>query len=149
MARPDDRPPQERPYQTAPAVADKANLEYTRKATELALSHLQDELAKEQPDPDLLKQLGWDRDDLRKFVDRWERMRRMRRAPPKRARRRRRELDEALRSLGLRPRTTSLGASDARDDEHKGLRESRHSTPPPEYAEQTKAYTQGTARGGK
>jgi hypothetical protein len=110
---------------------------------------LKDELAKDQPDPELLKQLGWDRDDLEQFVNRWERMREQANAPTQAGEAAKRELDETLRSLGLRPRTTTLRANDARNDEHKGLRESRSSTPPPEYAEQTKAYTQGTSRGGK
>jgi hypothetical protein len=61
----------------------------------------------------------------------------------------RKQLDDALRSLGLRPRATSMGRNAARDDQSRGLKESRRTSPPPEYAEQYKAYTQGTARGGK
>ena len=61
----------------------------------------------------------------------------------------RRELDETLRSLGLRPRATSIKGNAARDDKSQGYKESRRTSPPPEYAEQYKAYTQGTAKGGK
>ncbi|MEX2113669.1 MAG: hypothetical protein WD845_10815 [Pirellulales bacterium] len=148
-AEPEDGTPAERPYRTAPEAADEANLDYARKATDLALSHLKDELAKDQPDADLLKDLGWTRDDLQKFVSRWEQMRRDAQSPGVKGETARRELDETLQSLGLRPRATSLRANDARDDSVKGMRESRRSSPPPEYAEQVKAYTQGTARGGK
>ena len=134
---------------SGPEVADDANLEYTRKATDLALSHLKDELAKDKPDADLLDRLGWSRDDLERFVNRWEQMRASAKSSGEKGESAKRELDETLRSLGLRPKTTSLRSKDARDDQFKGLRESRRSSPPPEYAEQTKAYTQGTARGGK
>jgi hypothetical protein len=146
---PDDGTPSERPYRTAPEVADEANLDYAREATDMALTHLKDELAKEQPDTDLLKDLGWTRDDLQKFVNRWGQMRRDARAPGAKGETARRELDDTLKSLGLRPRGTSLQANSGRDDQVKGMRESRHSSPPPEYAERVKAYTQGTARGGK
>jgi hypothetical protein len=36
-----------------------------------------------------------------------------------------------------------------RDDKSQGYKESRRTSPPPEYVEQYKAYTQGTAKGGK
>ncbi len=147
--RANDNEPPERPSRSAPEVEDKANLDYARKATDLALSHLKDELAKDQPDPELLESLGWTRDDLQRFVNRWEQLRKQADTPSAEGRDAKRELDDTLRSLGLRPRTTTLRGNDARDDQFKRLRESRRSSPPPEYAEQTKAYTQGTARGGK
>jgi hypothetical protein len=61
----------------------------------------------------------------------------------------RRELDETLRSLGLRPRGSAIRSGSKADDRAAGLQESRRTTPPPEYSEAFKAYTQGTARGGK
>ncbi len=145
----DDSEPAERPYRTAPEVADEANLEFAREASDLALSHLKDELAKDQPDANLLKDLGWSRDDLQKFVSRWEQMQREAKTPGTKGETARRELDDTLKSLGLRPRATSLKEDSARDDDVRGLRESRKSSPPPEYAEQVKAYKQGTARGKK
>ena len=115
----------------------------------MALTHLKDELAKDTPDPELLDRLGWSRQDLENFVKRWEQMRASADAPGEKGQAARRELDETLRSLGLRLRTTTRRANEATNDQFKGLKESRRSTPPPEYAEQVKAYTQGTARGGK
>ncbi len=129
--------------------ADKANLDYARKATDLALTHLKDELKKAKPDPELLDRLGWTRTDLENFVKRWEQMRAQAQAPGEKGASARRELDETLRSLGLRPRATSLKSNSARDDKSQGYKESRRTSPPAEYAEQYKAYTQGTARGGK
>jgi hypothetical protein len=97
----------------------------------------------------LLKDLGWSRDDLQKFVSRWEQMRRDSKATGAKGETARRELDDTLKSLGLRPRATSLKENSARDDAVRGMRETRRSSPPPEYAEQVKAYTHGTARGKK
>ena len=48
---------------------DAANLDFTRKQVDLALEHLKDQLAKEKPD--LLKKLGWNRDDARRFMEAW------------------------------------------------------------------------------
>ncbi len=56
------------------SVADAINLDYSRKQTELALEHLEDQLAKDQPD--LLQRLGWTREQAQQFIDRWNQLRR-------------------------------------------------------------------------
>lgn len=140
-------PPEQEPEVTTPP--DDPNLDYARKATDLALEHLRDQMKNGQPDPELMKKLGWSRDDLKNFLDRWEAMRRRADQQGTEGDAGRRDLDAALRSLGLRPRSTKLRSNAARDDQARGLKESRRTQPPPEYAEQYKAYTQGTSRGGK
>ncbi len=144
----DNRVPQQK-WKPTPDAAEEANLEYARKATDLALEHLKDELRKEHPDAELLKQLGWSRADLENFVKRWEQMRQQAQSQGDQQTTAQRELDQALRSLGLRPRGTSLKGNAGRDDKSQGYKESRRSSPPPEYAEQYKEYTQGVSRGGK
>lgn len=129
--------------------ADEANLEYSRKATDLALQHLKDQLRKNPGDPELLKKLGWTRDEAKQFIQRWETMRKQAQTPDARGAQARRELDETLKSLGLRPKASTLQGNAARTDKSQGYKESRKSTPPPQYIEQYKAYTQGTARGEK
>ena len=96
-----------------------------------------------------MNRLGWTRGDLEKFVKRWEQLRGPAQDGGNRGASAKRELDEALQSLGLRPRATSMQGNAKRDDKSQGYKESRRSGPPPEYAEQYKAYTQGTAKGGK
>jgi hypothetical protein len=108
---------------------------------------LKNQLKKGQADPELLDQLGWNKEDVKNFVARWEKMRREADSTPAKSAVPRRELDSALRSLGLKPRGADLKSDSARDDQLHGLRESRRSSPPAEYAEQYKAYTQGTSRG--
>jgi len=130
-------------------TADAANLDYARKATDLALEHLKDELNKEQPDPALLKKLGWTRDELENFVRRWEAMRRQAQIPGEGGAEARRELDETLSSLGLKPRATKMQGNAGRGDRSQGYRQSRQVAPPAEYSDAYKAYLQGTARGNK
>lgn len=148
-SRPGPSSPREQKWKPGVDKADDANLQYARQATDLALEHLKDQLAKDQPDRDLLDRLGWSRRDLEKFVKRWEAMRQNAQVSDDRGAGARRELDDTLRSLGLRPRSTVLKSKAGRDDRSQGYKESPRTTPPAEYSESFKAYTQGTARGGK
>lgn len=102
-------------------------------------------MKKGKVDQELLDELGWTKEDLQAFIDRWERMQ----DGAKNKEDGKRELDQALRSLGIRPRDTSLKSNSARDDQARGMKESRRTAPPAEYAEQFKAYTQGTSRAEK
>jgi hypothetical protein len=125
------------------------NLEYTRKATDLAIEHLKDQLSDGRDDSELLKELGWTRAEADNFLQRWESMRRESQSSGPKGEAARRELDATLRSLGLSPRGSAIRSGGTADDRAAGLQESRRTTPPPEYSESFKAYTQGTARGGK
>ena len=55
----------------------------------------------------------------------------------------RQELDEALRNLGLRPRGVELGGGRIKADQLHRLREARDFRPPPEWAEQFRAFKMG------
>lgn len=136
------------PKRTAPEPGGSdANLEYSKKVTDLALDHLKDQLAKDQPDQDLLDQLGWTRDDMERFVRRWEEMKRRAQEQGPAGEAARKQLDETLKSLGLRPQGTSLEGDKLQKDEARRMRESRRSEPPAEYAEQYEAYTKSRAKG--
>jgi hypothetical protein len=129
---------------TAPEGDDEANLEYARKQTDLVLEKLSDQLNQKQVDEDLLKQLGWSEDDLRKFVARWkERKQAAERNDPS-GDAAKRELNEALRSLGLRREPLKQGA--VKDDTMRDLREGFRGPVPPEYQERLRAYNQGVSR---
>jgi hypothetical protein len=105
------------------------------------LEYLRDQ--QQKPDDRLLRDLGWTPEDLQKFVDRWESLKRA--AAESDAGRR--ELEESLRSLGLRPDGPAKRHVNAPNDPVGGLREAgTHSDPPPGYAEQFQAYKKGTAR---
>ena len=110
---------------------------------------MKEELAKNQGDPPLLKELGWSREETQRFIDRWEQMRARSGMSGPSGKAAQRELDDTLRSLGLRARATTPHGNQARGNTVQGYKESRRATPPPEFAEEYKAYTEGTARGGK
>lgn len=134
---PDGRPP----------GGDDPNLEYAAKQTDLALEHLKDQMARGKSD--LLERLGWSREEARRFVDRWEKMKDDAAQGDEDGRAAQRRLDEALRSLGLRPGGSEQRGSQAAPDQLRNLRESGRFDPPPEWAEYFKAYTEGVARGGR
>jgi hypothetical protein len=128
---------------TAPE-GDAANLEYARRQTDLVLEKLSDQLKRKQVDEQMLKELGWSEDDLRAFVERWQRRKNAARNDDPGANGARRELDDALRSLGLRPGT--LQQSNVREDQQRDLREGYRGPVPLEYRERLKAYNQGISR---
>jgi hypothetical protein len=110
---------------------DEANLEYARKATDMALEYLQDE--EQEPDAELLDRLGWTKDELRQFIDRWESLRQEAKQPV-RGERGQDELDDALRSLGLYPGKDRLRRGGLEDDQVPGVRDAGvRSAPPAEY----------------
>lgn len=55
------------------AAEEKANLEYNRKAANLVLKRLQDDLDDGKTDQKLLDEFGWTKDDLRRYLERMER----------------------------------------------------------------------------
>ncbi|MBX7167257.1 MAG: hypothetical protein K1X74_13085 [Pirellulales bacterium] len=125
---------------------DQANLDYARQATDLALEHLRDQLAHGQPDQDLLDRLQWSRDDLERFLKRWQELKRAAKQAGQDGDAARQKLNEALRGLGLRPRVVQRAGRQAAGDPLRELRDSRRTAPPPDYAEQYEAYTEGTSR---
>ncbi|MEX2317921.1 MAG: hypothetical protein WD669_12260 [Pirellulales bacterium] len=130
---------------SAPPDADAANLEYARKQTDLVLEKLSEQLNRKRVDNELLKKLGWTEDDLRTFVARWnDRKEAARRADPA-GDAARRELDDALRSLGPLGRGP-LRQSQAKDDNRRDLQPGYRGAVPLEYQERLRAYNQGVSR---
>lgn len=120
--------------------ADKANLEYTKQATDLALEYLRDQ--KDKPDRELLDDLDMTKEELEEFVNRWEAMKRgAREAGPSGE-----GYSDALRSLGLRPHSDKRRAARAADDAVRGVDSGARSEPPPSFIEQFRAFKSGAAR---
>jgi hypothetical protein len=128
---------------------DDPNQEYARKATDLALQRLQDQLAKDKPDPALLDKLGWKREDMERFYQQWNKLRKSADEVGPKGDAARQELDDALRSLGLRPRGSSLSGEGKRDDRVQKMRDSRRIPPPPEYQDQYREFNKARAKGSK
>jgi hypothetical protein len=135
-------PPQE-------ARHDDPNLEFANKQTDLALEYLRDQLAKEKPDPDLLQQLGWSKDKLRRFYDGWMEMKRaagQERAGNDSAKR---QLNDALKSLGLSPHTMSVKGGMTQRDQLQQIHEQRRIAAPPGWNDILKAYSEGVSGSGE
>ena len=137
------------PTSTGPSHADDPNLQYARKATDLALDHLKDQLAKEKPDQSLLDRLGWTRDELAKFAERWAQMKRDAAGKGPQSETARKSLDEALKSLGLRRHGTELRGGQTARDRLQDLRDAGRFGAPAQWAEQFREYTRGVAGGGR
>jgi hypothetical protein len=123
---------------------DEANLNYTRKQTDLVLEKLAEQLNRKQVDKDLLERLGWSEEDLRKFVQRWQERKEAAKRNDQSGDAAKRELDEALRSLGLRRGPMRQGP--VKDDTMRDLREGYRGPVPLEYQERLRAYNQGISR---
>ncbi|MCO6457388.1 MAG: hypothetical protein J5I93_18975, partial [Pirellulaceae bacterium] len=121
----------------------QANQEYARRATQMALDYLEDQ--QDDPDPELLDKLGWTPEELRQFVERWQRLRQAAGGPEPGQKS---QWDEAVRSLGLRPDQPQVRQAGSQADQVRGLSESGvRATPPPRYRELFEAYQKATARG--
>ncbi len=137
------------PPETGEPGGDDPNKKYAEEQTDLALQYLRDQLAKQQPDQDLLDRLGWTPEDLARFTRRWEQMKRAAAQKSARGEAARKRLDDALKSLGLRPWGTELRRGGTRTERLKDVRESRRLEPPPEWQELLRAYSRGVAAGGR
>jgi hypothetical protein len=92
----------------------------------------------------LLDQLGWSEEDLREFVQRWQERMKAAESDTPSAEPAHRELDEALRSLGLRP--GPLRQDSQPKDQMRDLGEGYRGSVPLEYRERLRAYSEGVSR---
>ena len=124
-----------------PPAPDDPNLEYSKKQTTLALEHLADQIAKEKSD--LLPQLGWDKNYAENFLRQWEEMRKAAAQPGPQGDAAKRELDKALKSLGLRPTKSKVRAGQGSPDSLQRLQAPGRFEPPSDWKDKFRAYNQG------
>ncbi|MGB7326551.1 MAG: circumsporozoite protein- membrane associated protein [Rubripirellula sp.] len=107
---------------------DAVNTDYAKEATDLVLDYL--EQTRDQPDSELLRKLNWTPADLQKFRDRWKGVRDL--GDPTGETKSSREIEDALRSLGLRkPGSATTGNARDAADAMRGIRDSGNRKPPP------------------
>jgi len=128
---------------------DAANLDYAREQTNLVIDKLDDQLKSDDVDKELLNKLGWTADELRRFVDRWKNLKTQASGSGEQAEQARQELDNALRSLGLRRDLQSGFQSQTAKDKLRDLQEAYRGRTPLEYQELMRKYVKGTAEGNK
>lgn len=138
------------PPQSSPSEepgGDDPNLAYAAKQFDMVLESLKEQLAKEHPDPELLKRLGgWSRADLERFYQQWEQMRHAAGDSGAGAATAKKDFRNALQSLGLRPRGTSLKGGQTQQDQLRDLRQSQSTPPPAKWGPLMKAYTESVSR---
>ena len=127
--------------QGVPPAGDAANTEYAEKATDLALRYLKDQ--QDNPDRALLDDLGWTADELRQFIERWDRLKQQSAQDPTAQS----ELLERLESLGLQSPNNRLRRDNVKHDPHGGLNDTANrSRPPTEYLDQLRAFQESIAK---
>lgn len=120
---------------------DAANLEYAKKATDMVLDKLEHQ--KGSPDQEMLDELGWTKDDFQRFMNRWQKMKQAADSTDTGAKR---ELNEALRSLGLSRGQDTTRRVEARNATSGGSGDVQRTTPPPAFLEQYRAYLKGASQ---
>ena len=121
---------------------ERANLEYAKKATDLALKYLEEQ--KDNPDERLLQEMNWTPEEMREFLKRWKSMKE-KAATGNEAEQR--EFNEALKSLGLRPPQNKLSGADIKNDDQRGmLEDGAISKPPSDIAKKFRAFQRGRSR---
>lgn len=125
---------------------EKANLDYSKQATDLVLRYLEDE--ERRRDPKLLEELGWSESEMESFFAKWKAMKEAADALPEPgATDPSGEFEDAVRALGLRPRTKAQRSDTADDDAKVGDRvDGAVNQPPIEYLEQFRAFQRARNR---
>ena len=117
------------------------DLDHARRATDMVLKRLREQQF--DPDPELLKKMNWTKEDLAKFLQRWEKMKQKAEEGSPAAQQ---DYQNALRSLGLTPggRTRDLKVE---KDKMFGLREDGAvNRPPAEFMDDFNAFLKSRNR---
>ncbi len=125
-------------------AGDEANLDYARQQTDLILNKLDDQLDQKEVDEKLLEKLGWSKDELRRFVDRWKNLKKQA-AGEDESSAAKQQLDDALQSLGLGRNRQSGFHSQTAKDKLRELQDSYRGKIPLKYQQRVRAYVKGTA----
>ncbi|MCA9017913.1 MAG: hypothetical protein KDA77_21490, partial [Planctomycetaceae bacterium] len=124
--------------------ADEANLEYGKEAANLVLKRIKDELKRKEVDRDLLKELGWTKEEMQKFSERLQKQLQTpdsdQLSPESLARKR--QFEEMLKSLKPASRAAQRERSSTRKQTNESLGPRRLPVPE-EYREAYEAFTRG------
>lgn len=128
-------------------TGEKADPDDRRRATQLTLKRLEEELKNKKVDPELLKQMGWTEEDARKFAERMSNKLSPELPPAE-------KISDPLvgkarsgfgEGTNLR-KTVGRASSGAGQDDVQGLEQSRRTAPPPELRELYEAYTRSLSK---
>ncbi|MGB0761739.1 MAG: circumsporozoite protein-membrane associated protein, partial [Rubripirellula sp.] len=127
----------------SPIPPDPVNVDYAKKATDMVLDYLEE--TRDTPDQDLLDQLNWSEDDLARFTERWQKVRKMQNDP---STGKNQDIEDALKSLGLRTPAAQTNQIRESADSLRGIRDSgNRQPPPPAYRDAFDAFRRAMGRG--
>ena len=127
----------------------KTEVDEAAQAAGLALKRLQKELERGEVDPELLKELGWTKDELAEFADRMQQQLEEREQNEQQQREKslsQKSFEEMLRSLGVGG-SGAAREGDARRDRDRQDTTIRNSTPPSRYRSSYEAYRRSLSTG--
>lgn len=131
------------PPKRAEPGASAPNLDYANQTVDLVLEKLDQQLRSGQVDPELLRRTKTTPAELQQLVDRWRALQQQARQSGEQGEAARRQYNDLLRGLGLRPNHTNLPGDSRTSDNMRDMRGGTRSGPPSEYAEQYRAYSTG------
>ena len=127
----------------------KTEVDEAAQAAGLALKRLQKELERGEVDPELLKELGWTKDELAGFADRMQQQLEEREQNEQQQREKslsQKSFEEMLRSLGVGG-SGATREGDARRDRDRQDTTIRNSAPPSRYRSSYEAYRRSLSTG--
>ena len=126
---------------------EKANLEYARKATNLVLKRLKEQIDRGEVDQELLDELGWTEKEMEQFARRLEAQLNQSESSDDspEAHARRLEFEETLKGLQLGSETAQRNSNAARIRRTRQI-DARRLPVPAEYREQYEAYTKSLSK---
>ena len=122
-------------------IAEKENAAHSKKTTDMVLKRLEEE--RFEPDPDILKELNWSKEDLNQFLDRWQKMKAAAETGDPVARQR---YDKALKSLGLSSDSSQEKVRGVSDQQEGFNTDSAVNRPPQEIAPGYRAFKRARNR---
>ncbi|MEX1097907.1 MAG: hypothetical protein WED34_17815 [Planctomycetales bacterium] len=132
-----------------PSRPDEANLEYNRKAAELVLQRLEEQLARGEVDEELKKKLGWSDEQIRNFIERRKPL--LADESPDDSpelRRQRVRFEEMLRGLDLKSTAERRTGEGVRRRDTEGFAP-RQAVPAPEYRQAYEEYLRRINQGAE
>lgn len=125
---------------------DEANEEFTKEAANLVLKRLQKDVERGEVDQELLDELGWTEEQMKKFLERMQQNLEDKPdddSPQSKARRR--QFEEMLRNLNLTEKTQRRDDTNKDKQTGEGIGPVRR-PPPPEYREAYESFTKGLSK---
>ena len=125
---------------------DEANPEFTKQAANLVLKRLKNELERGEVDQELLDELGWTPEQMKKFVDRMQQQVEDKgddNSPAAQARRR--QFEEMLRNLDVTSKTQRRNDTSKDKQNGEAIGPVRRA-PPPEYREWFESYKKSVSK---